>query len=64
MYYHTIPQNLLKMTNCISTMDKFKHLKTIQFYVLYFVGKNQGILTMLIFLEKSINLEGYNYEIK
>ena len=45
------------MTNCISTMDKFSRYKTIQFNVLHFVGKNQGILTMLIFLEKSINLE-------
>ena len=38
-------------------MDKFYTGKTIQFDVLYFVGKNQGILTVLIFLEKSINLE-------
>ena len=46
------------MTNCISTMDKFSRYKTIQFYILYYVGKNQGILTVLIFFEKSINLEG------
>ena len=45
------------MINCISTMDKFRGYKTIQFHIVYYVGKNQGILTMLIFLEKSINLE-------
>ena len=47
----------LHTTICRRQIVKFSHLNTIQFYILYYVGKNQGILTMLIFLEKSINLE-------